>query len=218
MLAGVVIAQALAWSPMHAAAPPPPGVTALTVLGGFTLLRVDLPVLPVLPVLTGDAELAWALGRRVTVRARYTTWLGLKHRLGPELRVAAPDVGGLTVAARLHPTAQFEGAFQEGVDYGGDVATLAGLVATWRWSRGALTAEAGVTAQWVVYEHLSGRAHVDARPYLASVDAALEYEWPTRDGQTLSVRLELDVPTAPDDPSTVGGVTPRALFGGSFGL
>lgn len=218
ILSSLLLIPAVAWTPAHTAEALPHGVTVLYAIGGFTPLRVDLPSLPVFPVLTGDVELAWGVGSRADLRLRYSTQLGLVHRLGPELRATGVRSEHFSLAARLHPSTQFSGAFQDGVDYGGDVATLVGCIATWRWARGAITAEAGATAQWLVYEHIGGRTHIDSASYLSSFDIALEHEWPTRAGQSLSLRLELAIPTAPDDPFTVLGVIPRAMFGGSFGL
>jgi hypothetical protein len=214
----LVLAQVLAWTPATSASTLPRGTRALTLAGGFTALRIDLPALPVFPVLTGDAEVAWGVGARVDLRVRYSTHLGFIHRLGPELRVTAARAGGWSFGARLHPSAQFAGSFQSGVEYGGDVATLVGLVGSYRWGSGAVTVDAGLTVDWLVYEHFTDRTTVDDRPYLASGDVGLTVEWPVREGQSLVLRAEAHVPTAPDDPSTVGGVVPRVVFGGVFWL
>lgn len=81
-----------------------------------------------------------------------------------------------------------------------------------------VTLDVGLTVDWLVYERFGGRTAVDDRPYLAAGDVAVAVEWPTRPGQSLFVRAEAHVPTAPDDPSAVGGVVPRVVFGGAFGL
>ena len=214
----IVFAQLLAWSPATSAATLPRGERALVASGGFTLVRIDLPSIPVFPALTGEAEVVWGVGRRVDLRVRYVTHLGYIHRLGPEVRVTAVRGRAWSFGARLYPSAQFAGSFQEAVEYGGDVATYAGLLGSYRWGAGVVTLDVGLTVDWLVYERFGGRTVVDDRPYLAAGDVAVAVEWPTRPGQSLFVRAEAHVPTAPDDPSAVGGVVPRVVFGGAFGL
>lgn len=213
-----VLAQLLAWAPATSAAALPRGQAALVASGGVTLVRIDLPSLPVFPALTGEAELAWGAGRRVDLRVRYATHLGYIHRLGVEVRATAVQRGPWAFGARLSPSAQFAGSAQEGVEYGGDVATYGGLLASYRWRCGVVTVDAGLTLDWLVYERFGGRTTLDDRPYLAAGDLAATVEWPTRPGQSLFVRVEAHVPTAPDDPAAVGGVVPRVVFGGAFGL
>jgi hypothetical protein len=214
----LALAQVLAWSPATSATTLPRGETAFVATGGFTVVRIGLPVLPVFPVLTGEAEIVRGLNDRLDVRGRYVTHLGYIHRLGAELRVTALRAGAWSFAARVFPSAQFAGSVQEGVEFGGDVATLAGLVGTYRWRRAALTLDAGVTVDWLVYEHFNGRTTLDAAPYLAAVDLGLTLEWNVRAGQSLLVRAEAHIPAAPDDPFTVLGFVPRVVFGGAFGL
>jgi hypothetical protein len=96
------------------------------------------------------------------------------------------------------------------------VATQGAALVTRRYDFGAVTLDAGVTIQWLLYERLADRSHVDHDPYLLSVDLALEVEWPTSADSNLSLRLEVAVPTAPDDPFTLAGFQPRVVFGGSL--
>jgi hypothetical protein len=179
---------------------------ALHVLGGFALSDV-VPALPPAPLLTGDVALAFGLGERVELRARYATHLGITHRLGPDLRVTLARAGALRLGARLHPSALVGGTPGS---VAGDVSTQAALVA----GAGPIQLEAGVTVQWLVFDP----AGSDRDPYLAFVDVAVEGRHALASGTALVARLELAVPTAPDDPFAVLGVHPRALFGAVFAL
>ncbi len=205
-------------TPVRTAETVPPGFAMFHAAGGFTLLRVDLPGVPVAPVLTGDLELAWGVTRGLDLRARYSTQLGLVHRLGPEARARLLGGAEWAVGARVYPSVQFVGAAQDDVDVGGDVSTFAGLLATVRFDDLAVTVDAGATVQWLLFEDIDGRSFVDDVPYLAQVDVAFELEWATAPSGNYALRLELTIPTAPDDPFTVLGVVPRLLFGGSFAL
>jgi hypothetical protein len=181
-------------------------LATLSVLGGFALSDV-VPALPPAPLLTGDVHLAWSLGERVELRARYATHLGITHRLGPDLRVRALAAGAFWVGARLHPSFQIGGTPE---DLAGDVSTQAGLLAGW----GAITVEGGVTVQWLVFDP----AGSDDDPYLAFVDVAVEGRRVLASGTALVARLEIAIPTAPDDPFAVLGVHPRVLFGAVWAL
>lgn len=210
-----LLAAALLAVPVRSAETLPDGVWAAHFAGGLALVDIGVPVAPIIPVLTADAEVAYGLGAWFDVRGRYSTRLGVQHTLGPELRGRITSVGGWSLAGRVFPSVTVLGAYQEGPDYAGDVATLAGLVTSWRGRHGALIAEAGVTIQWLLFEHLD-ETDVDATPYLAYYDLALEGEYPLHDDVNLTLRLELAVPGAPDDPFTVAGGHPRLLFGGNF--
>jgi hypothetical protein len=210
----VALVTVLAGVPVHTAATLPAGETALHLQGGFTLLDIGVPALAVLPVLTGDAELAHGLAPGLDVRARYTTHLGIVHRLGAELRVEAFGDGSLIGGARVFATGSIGGAANDGVDAGGDVATTFAVLLTARDEHVAFTLDSGITMQWLVYELADGN-RVDAVPYFYSVDVAIELEWLSENG-SLSARIEATIPTAPSDPFTLGGVVPRLLFGGSL--
>ena len=214
----VLLAALCSVTPVHTAETVPPGAAMMHAAGGFTLLRIDIPGVPVVPVLTGDLEFAWGVSPGIDVRARYSTQLGLIHRLGPELRTRLWTDRTWSVAARVYPSAQIVGAAQDDIDVGGDVSTFAGLLGTYRGGDYAFTVDAGVTVQWLLFEDIDGRSFVDGDPYLAYVDVALELEWATSPTGNYALRLELGVPTAPDDPFTVVGVLPRIVFGGSFSL
>jgi hypothetical protein len=190
------------------------GGAAIVVLGGFTVLDV-LPALPPAPILTGELSLAWPLGERVTLGGRYATNLGVQHRLGPELRIAAMTLGPVSLGLRLHPSASLAGTPD---DVAGDLATLAAITAEWRRGALRLALEGGVTVEWLVYEHIGGDTRVDDAPYLASVDVAAAAAWTLASGVTLVARLELGIPQAPDDPFAVLGVYPRLLAGASWRL
>jgi hypothetical protein len=206
-----------AFTPVQTAECIPEDQVMIHVDGGFALLRLGVPALPVLPVLTGELSVGRGIAELADLRVRYLTHLGLIHRLGPELRVRALGDGTWAVAGRLWATGQIVGTAQESLDLGGDVSTRATALATHRADFGAITAEAGVTVEWLVFEALEGRStYVDSSPYLGFVELALGIEWPTADDGNLALRLEATVPTASDDPFTVLGVIPRLVFGGSF--
>lgn len=213
------LAVLLAFTPVRTAETVPRGATVLHLAAGLSLLKLDLPSLPVFPlVLTGDAELAHGVADGVDVRVRYTTQLGVAHRVGPEVRARVLRGRRWALGARVFPSVHLTGAAQRGVDHGGDVSTQGALLGTYRMGFGAVTLEAGATVQWLFFSDIMGRSELDAVPYLAFVDLALEVEWPTSPTANLGVRLELSVPTAPDDPFAVLGTYPRVVFGGSFGL
>lgn len=195
----------------------PAGATALQLDGGFAVFRFDVPLAEVLPVLTGDAELVHGLGHGADVALRYTTHLGIVHRFGPVLRVRALRSGGVALGARLHPSVQVAGGLQDGLDVGGELATSAALLVT-RWTAlGALTAEAGFTVQWLVFERRAGEGtRTSDGPYVPYVDLGVELERPLGASSHLSVRLEVAVSLTPDDPFALLGTYPRLVVGGSF--
>lgn len=213
-----VLATLLVLLPVRTAETVPAGTTMLHLDGGFSLVRLDVPALPVAPALTGTLELAHGITDWLDLRGRYVTHLGLIHRLGPELRAGIVDDAGWSLAARVHPSAQIVGSGQEEIDLGGDVSTTFAILGTRREGTLAITLDVGVTVQWLLFERIAGRAFVDDVPYLGFVDAGLGIEWATSAETNLSVQLEVAVPTAPDDPFTVLGVAPRLTAGGSFEL
>jgi hypothetical protein len=216
-MTGTLLATLLLFTPVRTAETVPAGRTMLHLDGGLALLRIDIPALPIAPVLTLDLELAHGVTDYLDLRARYTTHLGLVHRLGPEARVGLFDASGRSLAVRVYPSAQLVGTGQDDeLDLGGDVSTLFGALATQRIADVAVTLEAGVTVQWLLFENLDGRTHTDTDPYLAFVELALGIEWATSPDTNLAVQLEAAVPTAPDDPFTVLGLYPRLTLGGSF--
>lgn len=212
----VALVTVLAGVPVHSAATLPPGETSLHLQGGFTLLDIGVPALAVLPVLTGDAELAHGLVPGLDLRARYTTHLGVVHRLGAELRVEAFDDGSLVGGARMFASGSIGGAANDDVDAGGDLATAFAVLLTARNEEVAFTLDTGISMQWLLYE-LADANRVDTVPYFYSVDVAIELEWVSENG-SLTARVEAVIPTAPSDPFTLGGLVPRLLFGGSLFL
>lgn len=217
-LATLAAAIVLSATPVRTAETVPRGVTVLHMDGGLALVRVALPSLPFFPIPSGDLEIAHGIVPGLDVRGRYTTYLGVAHRLGPELRVRALQVGVFSLGARLFPSAYVVGAAHNGVDVAGDVSTQAALLATVRGAPGALTLDAGATVQWVQFASLRGMQRVDASPYLAFVDLALEAERPISPGANLTLRLELGISLTPNDPFAFFGLYPRLLFGGNFRL
>ncbi|MBX2799744.1 MAG: hypothetical protein KTR31_18845 [Myxococcales bacterium] len=208
---------ALAVMPLQLAQTRPAGSWGWELHAGFSLLRIGVPSVPVLPVLTGGAAAEVALGDHADLGVRYTTWLGFDHRLGPELQVGTslgPDWG---LGARVHPALRIAGTASETVELGGDVSVPASAVVSARLGRHWLTVEGGATVQLVLFERLEGVGFVDARPWLATVDVALELAWGSKHTRALATRLELAIPTAPNDPLSVGGVRPRLVLSGHFG-
>lgn len=191
--------------------------SAWEVNAGFSLLSIDVPMLPVFPVLTGGVAVERGVSDRVDLGVRYTTWLGYDHRLGPELQAGVIRADGWTAGLRAHPWLRIAGTAQGTLSYGGDVSTQAVAFATRAVDDVALTAEAGATVQWVLFERLEGVGFVDPVPWLATADVTLELAWADRWARQLAVRLELGLPRAPDDPFGVLGVRPRLVLAGSFG-
>jgi hypothetical protein len=204
--------------PMRSAAPLPPGEWRLELAGGLGLVRIGLPALPVLPLFVGDVELGRGLAAPLDLRLRYTTYLGLVHRVGGELRWGFHRGLHHALGARVGTSVQIVGATLGGVDVAGHVDSQAALLASWRRPRFALTGDAGFTVQWVLFESLADVRRVDRRPYPAYVDVAVAAEWPRGKRANLSVRLEVPVSLTPDDPFAIGRTYPRLLFGGNFGL
>ncbi len=204
--------------PVRTAETVPAGRVMMHATGGFNLLSIDIPGVPFAPVLTGDLEIAWGLTDAIDVRALYSTQLGLVHRLGPEARVRFVRGEQWAIGTRLYPSVQLVGAVEDGVDIGGDVSTYAGLLGTLRFGNLAFTLDTGVTIQWILFEDIDGRQFVDTEPYFAFVDVAIEAEWARESAGNYSLRFELAIPSAPDDPFTVLNVFPRLVFGGNFAL
>lgn len=195
---------------------------AWEVEAGLSLVSIDLPVLPVFPALTAGLTARWRLGDAVGLGARYRTWLGYDHRLGPELDLGhAVGHSGWSVGGRVHPWVRVAGAAGErdGVALGGDVSTIGALLVTRRDRSGrtAITVEGGGTVQWLLFERIDGQGYVDDVPWYATTDAAIELAWADRWAQALAVRLEVAVPRAPHDPLTVLGVRPTLVVVGRFG-
>lgn len=211
-----LLASLLVLTPVQTAETVPAGRTMLHLDGGFALLRVDVPALPVVPLLTGDLVLAHGLADGIDLRGVYRTTLGLTHRLGPELRARLVRGDGWAVGARLLPSVKFVGSERDEFDWGGDVSTTAAALGTVRVDGTALTVEAGATVQWLFFERIEGNTHVDRVPYLAFVELGVGVEHPTSRDTNLAVSLEVSIPTAPDDPFSVLGVYPRLTVGGSF--
>lgn len=216
MNATLLVLAALA--SLQGATPAAKGTSSLRLAGGFSVLRVDLPGLPVIPLLRGELELAHGLTDWLDLRARYATDLGVIHRLGPELRACVVGSDRWTLGLRLYPSVQVGGTAQDEVTYAGDVSTQAGLLGSWHLALGTITAEVGSSVEWLVFEQLDGGGIVDSVPYIAFTDLALGFEWRAGETSSYGVRLELRIPTAPDDPFTVLGGYPRLLFGSSFQL
>ncbi len=194
----------------------PEGTSVLLLDGGLFPLRIGGPF-PVVPIATGDIEWGHGLGP-VDLRLRLTSHLGVVHRFGPEMRGPALRLGRLSVSARVHPSVQFVGAREEELEYGGDLSTLVGVVGSVWWPRPGMTTsmEAGLTVQWLVFEHLDEGSHVDDDPYLAYWELGAQVERPVSDSSSLYVRLETAIPRAPDDPFTFLGGFHRLLVGASW--
>jgi len=185
------------------------GAFTLHLLGGFAVSDV-VPALPPAPLLTGEVQVGYGLSDAFELRARYATHVGLHHRLGLDLR-AAFGTGAWSVGARLEPSVRVGGTPE---DVAGDVSTQAALLLGWRDGPTAVTVEAGVTVQWLLWDP----AGVDDEPYFAFIDAAAQVEHALPSGTVLLGRLELAVPRAPDDPFAVLGVHPRVLVGAAWRL
>lgn len=204
-------------TPIRGAETLPDDTWAAHVAGGLAFVDIEVPVVPFLPLLTADLEVGYGLHDRVDLRGRYITKLGIQHRLGPALRVRAVEAGGWSLGAEVFPSGMIQGAYEEEVDTAGDVATGFNLLTTWRGRYGAITLEGGATVEWLLYEEIEA-SHLDTTPYLAWIDVAVEAEYPYYDDVNLTLRVDMAIPTAPDDPFTVLGGYPRVLFGGNFVL
>jgi len=191
--------------------------SAWSARSGFALLRIDVPSIPVVPVLTGGVAAERGLTDAVDLGIRYQTDLGYNHLLGPELQIRALKGGNWAAGFHTMAFVRIAGTTEEGLSLGGEASTLASAVVGWRGPRSGLVVGAGPNLQWLLFERLDGEGFVDALPWLASVDFSVEYAWATPWAKALSVRLEAAIPRAPDDPFRVLGAHPRVLFGGHFG-
>jgi len=221
MLSGLLFALALesALTPMRGAMTVPRGQTRLHLHGGLSIVRIDLPSLPVLPIITGGAEVAHGVTSFLDLRLWLRSDLGLVNRLGGELRVRAVQGRHYAIAARLAPSAQLAGSFKDSVDYSGDFSTEASLLVSAFYRRLTLTADAGMSVQWAMYESLQGQQRSDVTPLPRYVNLALEAEWTRKNTrQNLTARLELNASLIANDPFSIYGIFPRLLFGSSFGL
>jgi len=100
-MTGGLLATLLLFTPVQTAETVPAGENMLHLDGGFALLRVDVPAVPVVPLLTGDLVIAHGLAEGVDLRGVYQTTLGLTHRLGPEARARVLHGDGWAIGARL---------------------------------------------------------------------------------------------------------------------
>lgn len=189
---------------------------AIEARGGFVLVDLAVPVAPPIPVVSGDLSWHHRLGDAIELGARYQTHLGAVHRLGPEARAAWMVGGGWALGGRVWVSGSLTGAWQDGVDAGGDVATLAMASVAWDLGGDRLSVEGGVSVEWLLWEHIAGRSAVDAAPYLAYYEAAAEWRHGLGDDAWLSLRGEVAVPFD-EDPYAPWGLYPRVVFGGGFG-
>lgn len=197
----------------------PAGTFGWQVGAGFSLLDINVSTFRVLPVPTGEAAVEWGLTDHVDIGARYATWVGFDHRLGPELQVGGSVGKRVALGARLHPAVRIAGfaGSDEGVELGGDLTTPIAAVMTVAHGDVAWSLEGGLTPQFLLFERLDREGFVDAAFFPATVDVAVELAWKSAIASALSVRAELGVALAPDDPFGIGGVRPRLLFSGHFG-
>ncbi len=208
-----------AFLPVRTAETVPPGLAALHATAGVALIDIDVPVAPSLPLFTADLQAAWGLADGLDLRASYATYLGIVNRLGPELRGRVLRLGPVALGARVRPTVELAGAWQDEVDYGVELATDGGLLLTWRGALAALTLEAGVEVEWAVFEEVDGASYSDASPYLAFYELALDLEYPLYEDANLAARFEYALPhVAEAYPGRVWGGFPRLLLGASFAL
>ena len=219
MIGSLIPATALAWPlPLQDAGTRAAGTTGWEASAGFSLVSIDVPALPVFPALTGALAIEHGLTDAVDLGVRYTTWLGFDHRLGPELQLGIVRGEAWSVGARAHPWIRIAGTAQNTPSYGGDLSTQGAAVVSHRTAKRVLTGEVGATTQWVLFERLDGIGYADTRPWLATVDAAVEIAWADRYAEALALRLEVGIPRAPDDPLAVLGVRPRIVVAGHFGV
>jgi hypothetical protein len=195
------------------------GETWLDLHGGFTVLHIGLPALPVFPVLAGEIAIRRGLSDRFEIGARYRTHVGTEHRLGPELRLAILEEDPGAIGVWLYPSASISGGLEgESADVGGDLATDGGLIGELRFETFTIALEVGLAIDWLVYAKIAEDSFVDAAPFLTHVDLALEVSWLAGEDTVLRARLEVPASLSPDDPFTIFGVVPRATFGASVRL
>lgn len=221
---GLLFAFAMdnALSPMRSALTVPAHKTRLHLHGGLSIVRIDLPSLPVLPIFTGGAEVAHGVTSFLDLRLWLRSDLGLVNRLGGELRVRAFSNHRIAIGARIAPSAQLAGSIgqrNKDADYSGDFSTEASLLVSILHRRLALTADAGLSVQWAMYESMQGQRRTDITPLPRYVNLAVEAEWTRRNTQqNLTLRLEINPSLIAGDPFSIYGVFPRLLIGSSFGL
>lgn len=188
---------------------------AFEAIGGFVLIDLAVPIAPPIPVVSGDVAWHHTLLPGLTAGARYQTHLGAVHRLGPEVRGMASLGGGFAIGGRVYASASVTGSWQDGIDAGGDVATLLMASVVWHHGDESLTLEGGLTVEWLLWEHIAGRDAIDVAPYLAYAEAAGEWRHALHETAWLTLRFEAAVPID-EDPYAPGGFYPRLLVGGGF--
>lgn len=187
--------------------------------GGFVMVDLAVPVAPPLPVFTGDLSYLHRMAPWLSLGARYRTHLGAVHRLGPELSTAFALAHGFSIDARLFPSASLAGAWQDGIDAGGDIATTALVGIGWKtsdasaWHR--LRLEGGATIEWLLWEHIAGRPAIDAAPHPAYAELAFDWRIGLSPTSWLALRAEAALPVD-EDPYAPWGIYPRLTFGGGF--
>ncbi len=207
---------ALLASPVRTADTLPPEARVLHLAGGLLLLNIDISTVPPLPVFAAEASAGFGLVEGLDLRATYETELGLTHRLGPELRGRLWKGGGFAVGARLAPTAEVAGAFEEGTDFATILATRGGLLSSLFTPFGAFTFDAALDLQLYIYSDIDGVESSHAGAFPAYVDLALDWERALDEEANLFIRVEYGLPLSPDTPHTVLGGFPRLLAGGNF--
>lgn len=185
--------------------------------GGFALVDLAVPGAPPIPVVSGDVSWHRRLVDGLWLGARYRTHLGAVHRLGVELDGGWPVRAGWSIGGRVFTSASVAGAWQDGLDAGGDLASTGLLTVTWGGLDGhQIGLEGGLTVEWLLWSHIADRSTVDAAPYPAYLELALDWRWALHDTAWLTLRGEVARPVDVD-PYAPGGVYPRATFGGGFG-
>lgn len=183
--------------------------------GGFVLVDLAVPVAPPLPVFSGEVSWHHRVLDGIEAGARYQTHLGAVNRIGPELRAMVSLGGGFALGGRVYGSASVAGAWQDGVDAGGDLSTQVMAAVAWSGAGETLFVEGGVSVEWLLWEHIAGRDAADVAPYLAFGEAGAEWRHALHDAAWLSLRGEASVPVDVD-PYAPGGLYPRVLFGGGF--
>jgi len=177
-----------------------PGATALDLSVGLATQSIDVPLVPPLPVLTGDVVAMRGLAPAVTGSLRIRSQMGLVNRLGPAL-----TIGRQQLAVDVHPWVQVVGNLQDDIDlvvHGGT--SVAGLANFGLWNAGA-----GATVQWGLIEHVDGRTDTDVGLFADSADL--------RVGRLLRPGLQLDLEFAValwPDPFTLLRTRPRLVVRG----
>lgn len=210
------LALPLAFVAVDAATTVPTAATRFMLTGSLVLVSPREAGMSALPLPALTLTLAHGLGDRADLRLHYDTVLGLAHRLGVEVRATVARSDRWAFGTALTASAMVYMVPYQGLYTGGDVSTHASAMVTGRVGSAAVTLDAGVTAQWMVFTDAGQRLLTDLRPRVSYANLGARVEWARSPGRTYALGIDISVPVDRNDPIAWNGAFPRLTFGGTW--